>query len=187
MRHPAKAHDHTKKARNFLSRHGYKLGGEAEDDREDRKIAAGAVHKHEHHMHKGEPLTKLKHGGHAGGHKAPQRLDKMARGGRAPKKVEVNVIVPHGAPHPGLPPPGAAPPHMGGPPITAPQPVGVPPGAGMGIRPGLPAGQPPMGLRPAGPLGFKRGGRTYRYPIDDGAGGGEGRLEKARAYGAKGK
>lgn len=33
------------------------------DMRQDKKAIAGAVHKHERHLHKGQPLTKLKDGG----------------------------------------------------------------------------------------------------------------------------
>lgn len=33
------------------------------DVRQDKKAIAGAVHKHERHLHKGQPLTKLKDGG----------------------------------------------------------------------------------------------------------------------------
>ena len=43
-------------------------------------------------------------------------------------------------------------------------------GSGRDMKGGMPAGH------------FKRGGKTY--PIKDGAGGGEGRLQKAKAYGA---
>jgi hypothetical protein len=34
---------------------------------------------------------------------------------------------------------------------------------------------------PGGPMGRKHGGRAY--PIDDGSGGGKGRLQKIRSYG----
>lgn len=44
--------------------------------------------------------------------------------------------------------------------------------SGRDMKGGMPAGH------------FKKGGRTKVYPIDDGAGGGLGRLEKAKAYGA---
>jgi hypothetical protein len=37
-------------------------GGSLDDAKQDRKVAAGAVHKHERNMHKGEPLTKLAKG-----------------------------------------------------------------------------------------------------------------------------
>jgi hypothetical protein len=49
---------------------------------------------------------------------------------------------------------------------------------------GMPPPMPPGGAPPPmGPpmMGRKHGGRAY--PIEHGAGGGKGRLEKARAYG----
>jgi hypothetical protein len=39
-------------------------------------------------------------------------------------------------------------------------------------------------MRSTGGRAFKKGGKVS-YPIDDGAGGGEGRMEKAKAYGSK--
>jgi hypothetical protein len=71
---------------------------------------------------------------------------------------------------PGLMPPGGMPPGAGGPP---PPPM-MPPGAGA----------PPMGGLPPGLMGRKTGGRV-KYPIQDGAGGGLGRLQKIKAYGLK--
>lgn len=97
-----------------------------------------------------------------------------ASGGRAKKgAMNVNIIIASpkdkpmiGAPPGGIssPPPGAGPVglHQGAPPPAMP-----PPGAA-----------PPMGPPP---MGRKSGGRAY--PIESGAGGGLGRLEKARAYG----
>lgn len=143
------------------------------------------------------------------------RADKKARGGSAKGKphTAVNVIVAGGAPGAGAPPPPpqkipvpipvpARPPMMGGPPGAGPG--GPPPGA-MPPRPMMPppgAGGPPMGGPP--PMGMhppmRRGGAahhaaggkvhkpsddTKRGIIDDGAGGGEGRLEKIAAYGPK--
>jgi hypothetical protein len=98
-----------------------------------------------------------------------------AKGGRAKKGMNVNIIIAPGGggPKPMMPPPGGPPPggpvglHQGAPPPAMP-----PPGAA-----------PPMGPPP---MGRKSGGRTNSgksYPIDSGAGGGLGRLEKARAYG----
>jgi hypothetical protein len=102
---------------------------------------------------------------------------RMARkgGGRASAKkgTTVNVIIASGQ-KPAMPPPGMAPPPGAGP-------VGLhqapPPAmAAAGAPPmGPPAGMPPPQMR-------KRGGRTG-YPIDSGAGGGLGRLEKIEAYG----
>jgi hypothetical protein len=96
---------------------------------------------------------------------------RMARasGGKAKKGMNVNIVIaPQGG---GAPPPRPMPPPMGASPpgIPAPPPQMPPPGA-----------PPPMGL----PMARKNGGRT-NYPIDAGAGGGIGRLEKMRAYGAR--
>jgi len=56
-------------------------------------------------------------------------------------------------------------------------PMGVP----MGMPMGAPPAMPQQGAMP--PMPRKRGGRAY--PIKDGAGGGEGRLQKMKAYGTK--
>lgn len=96
---------------------------------------------------------------------------RMARkgGGRAKKGMNVNIII---APGGGAKPPMAMPP---------PPPPGGPVGLHQGAPPPMapPGAAPPMGPPP---MGRKRGGRAG-YPIDSGAGGGLGRLEKARAYG----
>lgn len=125
---------------------------------------------------------KKKSGGacHAEGGSVKTRLDKPKRyasGGmvddgmpkkKSSAKTQVNIVIagkgdspasPMPVPvMPPAPPPGAAP-------------MIPPPGAGM------PPGMPPR------PPGLKRGGsvKGYKYPIDDGAGGGLGRLEKAAA------
>jgi hypothetical protein len=90
-------------------------------------------------------------------------------GGRTKGKTNVNIIItqPGGTGGPPMPPPGAMPPSGG--------PVGLHQGAPPPAVMGPPAGGPPMMAR-------KSGGRT-NYPIDAGAGGGLGRLEKAKAYG----
>lgn len=103
---------------------------------------------------------------------AKPRLDRpgFKKGGRV-KGTTVNVIVaPQNAPKvmaPQMPPPGVGPMPM------------PPPGAG-GPPPGM--GGPPPGGPP--PMMRKRGGRV---PMDAGAGGGLGRLEKVKAYGKKAK
>lgn len=96
-------------------------------------------------------------------------------GGRTKGKMNVNIII--GAP-------GGA---QGGPPPEMPMP---PPQMAGPIRPpmpmppqGMPPGGPPVGAPPPMPMARKSGGRAY--PIDDGAGGGEGRLQKIKAYGKK--
>lgn len=99
-------------------------------------------------------------------------------------KTSVNVIVmPQGGGAGGagaMPPPSSSlPPMPPKPPMMPPPPPG---GAPMG-GPGM----PPGGLPGAGPaMGRKAGGRVS-YPIKDGAGGGEGRLQKTRAYGGNAK
>lgn len=111
------------------------------------------------------------------------RLARRA-GGRTKKGTNVNIIITQ-------PPQGA--------PAMPPRPMGMPaapPGAPVGLHQGAPppmapAGQmpPPQGM----PMARKAGGRAVdggklvkpgSYPIDSGAGGGLGRLEKAKAYGA---
>lgn len=46
-------------------------GGRIGDMKQDKKMVFSAVHKHEKHMHKGEPETKLKRGGKVGSDKSP--------------------------------------------------------------------------------------------------------------------
>jgi hypothetical protein len=94
-------------------------------------------------------------------------------GGRTKKGMNVNIIIaPQGGgqkppmPMPGAPPGGPVGLHQAAPPPMA------PPGAGAPMGPG--AGMPP-------PMARKSGGRAY--PIESGAGGGLGRLEKIKAYG----
>lgn len=101
-------------------------------------------------------------------------------GGRAKKGTNVNIII---APQGG----GGRPPM---PPVGMP-----PPGGPVGLHQGAPPPAPPAGAPPAAgpamPLARKSGGRTLEkdggklvkpgaYPIDSGAGGGLGRLEKAQ-------
>lgn len=174
-------HSRRKAARNLLSRSGYKSGGHFGSDKgiasEAKAMAKKAVHQHEKHEHGGE-LThlKLKDGGAvtglAGGgrshkprgHKKGNTTVNIHLGGQRPEAVPVPVPKPVPVP---VPPPAGAVPGPGA------EPDAMPPTAAMG-QPGIPAG-------------LKKGGRakkSFKYPIDDGAGGGEGRLEKAKAYGA---
>lgn len=68
----AKRHAHAQK---IARRAGYASGGAIDEGDKE------AVHKHEGHLHKGEPKTKLKTGGVAPGKKPHARMDKRARGG----------------------------------------------------------------------------------------------------------
>lgn len=183
-----------KKARGMLSKAGYascgghfaRGGSVHSDEKQDEALIKREVKK--------SALKKLKDGGCADGGMAKPRADRLARGGKAKKHkgTTVNVIV--GGQH-------AAPPMPVPKPVPVPVPAGpaaAPPPPGM-AGPGGPP--PPMGLKRGGrakcstggnsqrdekggmPKGhFKRGGKTY--PISDGAGGGAGRMEKAKAYGA---
>jgi hypothetical protein len=100
-----------------------------------------------------------------------------AKGGRAKKGMNVNIIIaPSGAgafaprpPMPMPPPGGPVGMHQGPPPPVMP--------AGVGAAPPM---APPAGM----PMARKSGGRAY--PIESGAGGGLGRLEKAQAYASGG-
>jgi len=104
-----------------------------------------------------------------------------ASGGKAGKgKMNVNIII---AQKPDSAMGGGQPPM----PMPAKPPMAPPPGAQIG-GPGMPAGGAPQmppggGNMPPPSMMRKRGGKVPGYPIEDGAGGGEGRLEKIKAYG----
>jgi len=136
-----------------------------------------------------KPVGDYPHGEHD--YKRGGRTARAAGGrmGKAKGKTNVNIIIgqhPPGAPAGGgMPMPPAPRPSM-------PVPMPPPPNGGMQGPPGAPGapGAPmpiPVPMGPPGggmpPMGRARGGRTY--PIHDGAGGGEGRLEKIKAYGMK--
>lgn len=184
-----------KKAREMLSKSGYgRQGGHMKhaDEAEDKKLIKKEISK---------TKLKLKDGGCADGGATKPRADRLARGGKTKHgkgHTTVNVVV--GAQHPKPVPV----------PVPKPVPVpvdpnamagagGPPPGAGPMPPPG---GMPPQGFKKGGkvkvdsqrdsikgiPMGqFKKGGRTkgeFTVPMEDGSGGGLGRLAKAKAYGA---
>ena len=116
--------------------------------------------------------------GYPGSRKAGGRTH-HAKGGRTKGKTNINIII--GAGHSQKPP---MPMGMGEMP-NAPVSPRTPPAAGMppqGMPPMGPQGAPPMPPQGGMPMPRKHGGRTG-YPIETGAGGGEARLDKIKAYG----
>lgn len=175
---------HVARANKMIGRAGYRNGGSVrDDDAQDRKEIAAAVHKHEKHDHKGEPETKLRSGGHVDGEKGRAHLAKRARGGamshKGGKSTKVNVIVAPqgGGAHPVPVPVPVHPPGAGAPPGAAP--MGGPP-MGGGMAP--PGGMPPGGGMP--PMMRKRGGKIPH--MEAGAMSGPGRIEKMHEYGEGG-
>ena len=154
----------------------------------------GKAHPHDCKCHKcwGGKTEKNKGGGVFKGEGYPFKVPGEVKGGRSAHahggkaggkgKMNVNIIIASGhhdkgamggQPMPNAPVSPRTPPVGAGAPM--PPPGMMPPGGGA---PG--AGGPPM--PPPGMMPRKSGGRTT-YPIDSGAGGGEARLEKIKAYG----
>jgi hypothetical protein len=160
---------------------------------EGEKIPAKKLVKAEHSSNPTErkeaDLAKTLKGLHkAGGGGLSERMPR-ASGGKAGKgKTSITIIV--GSPkqqQPPMMPPGGPPMPPAHPPMMAPPPGGPPAMGGPGAPPMPPpsmggAGGPPQPVPPM----RKAGGRVHNpgYPLKDGSGGGEGRKEKIRAYGA---
>ena len=165
-----------------------RVGGAMKDDEaQDKKMIAKAVHEHEANDHPGKPKTKLrlKRGGNVKGKKPSMRLDKRARGGRMAHKhgkPSVAVVVNSGD-------------------TQMAHQMGMQQGAQLGAkaaaakmamagRPPMPPGgpaanvapPPPQGPRPMpnGPMpaGLKRGGAV----MEAGSASGLGRLEKSKMH-----
>lgn len=196
-------HARRKSTRAKLAKMGYgkALGGHMKhpDEAEDKKLIKKEVSK---------ARIKLRDGGHAEGSEPKHRADRLARGGKPKHKgghTTVNVVVAGQHPKP-VPVPVPKPVPV---PVNAgPAGPGAPPPPGAGPMPDPNA--PPMGLKRGGrakrsdggsadlkmesqrdparnspPGQFAKGGRTKAaVKMDSGSGGGLGRLEKAKAYGA---
>lgn len=141
---------------------GARKAGTAESDADEHGLAA---------MRK-----KRARGGKVDGEPPKARMDRRARGGsvKGKKGTTVNVIVAGQ----GQQPPMGAPPPMAVPPRPVAPPPAPPPMAPPGMPPG---GAPPM-MPPRAD-----GGRVSFPKMKAGAGTGEGREEKIRAYGKNAK
>lgn len=102
-------------------------------------------------------------------------------GGRT-GKTDINIIIGAGGQKPGMTPPvGAAPTMPPGQPIPVPMP---PAGGAAGLGGGAaPANVPPPQMPPPGPPMPRKAGGRAEYPLDAGAGSGEGRVQKLGWYG----
>ena len=133
--------------------------------------------------HKGLEMMEM-----TGVRRTGDRIPRKSGGKVGKGKTHINIMInPHGAgngptpagmPQAGMPKPAGTPVPVV--PPSAP-PMGMPMGVPMGMPMGAPPAMPQQGAMP--PMPRKRGGRAY--PIKDGAGGGEGRLQKMKAYGTK--
>ena len=204
-------HKHTAKAKALLARSGYKVGGNLahSDKAEDVKLINKAFSEHDAQLHGGKKThLKLRDGGCAVGGEPRARGDHKPRGGKHGKghKTVVNVVVGRGAPEKQpVPVPIPVNPQGAGAPGGQPMPS---PGIGGGGLPQGSIGQKDGGrsYKKGGKVkcadggdardemkgmpahNFKRGGKTggkYPVPMTAGAGGGEGRREKIKDYGAK--
>lgn len=150
---------------------------------EGKEIPAKKLEKAEHSdnpkLAKRARLAETLKGFHHEGGRAERKS-----GGRAKGKTNINIVIDAGAAggrRPMQPPVGAAPmgPNAqlsgtgGAMPIPVPMPQGMPAAAPAPMAAPMPA-----------PMPRKRGGRT-EYKMKDGAGGGEGRLQKIDWYGKK--
>lgn len=155
------------------STEGLKRGGEARcEGGRTKKYAGGGIFS-------GDSKNKIP--GATGGREAHKSGGKAKHKG----KMSVNILIATGhhgqqGGAPNAPVPMPVGPRMPNTPQMPPPGAGAPP-PGM-MPPGGPGG--PAGAMPVPPMGRKSGGRTI-HVIDHAAGGGEGRLEKIKAYGLK--
>lgn len=141
---------HTKKARNLLNKHGYRVGGHvASDDAKDKAMIRAGVGQHEKNMHPGKKPTSLQLA--KGGHKKG-RADKAGRGKKGNKII---IVAPHPQAGAARPPMTMARPPMPAPPMAPPPMAAKPP-----MPPQAPPG-PPGPPRPPMPMA-RRGGRQKK-------------------------